>query len=138
MTFEKMGNSNVNVEDRSFVILYNFNPKENTMIKNICNMYGIRDQVILTPKNANSVVKDIIVNKIDNTCDNGLSNKSIIFNNVSHIKISAIMDSLKKFRIQRPLVAMTTESNLNWDLNTLIHNLVEERAAMKSGRIVKH
>ena len=138
MTFEKMGNSNVNVEDRSFVILYNFNPKENTMIKNICNMYGIRDQVILTPKNANSVVKDIIINKIDNTCDNGLNNKSIVFNNVSHIKISAIIDSLKKFRVQRPLIAMTTESNLNWNLNTLISNLIEERTAMKSGKIVKH
>lgn len=138
MTFEKMGNLNVNIDDRSFVILYNFNPKETNMIKNICNMYGIRDHVILTPKNANSVVKDIIINKIDNTCNNGLNNKSIIFNNVSHIKISAIIDRFKKFRIQRPLVAMTTESNLNWDLNTLIHNLVEERNAMKSGKIVKH
>lgn len=138
MSFEKMGNSNINVEDRSFVILYNFNPKETTMIKNICNMYGIKDQVILTTKNADSVVKDIIINKIDESCDNGLSNKSIIFNNISHIKISAIIDSFKKFRLQRPLVAMTTESNLNWDLNTLISNLVEERNAMKSGKIVKH
>ncbi len=138
MSFEKMGNSNINVEDRSFVMLYNFNTKETTMIKNICNMYGIRDQVILTPKNANSLIKDIIINKIDDSCDNGLNNKSIVFNNVSHIKISAIIDSLKKFRVQRPLIAMTTESNLNWNLNTLISNLIEERTAMKSGKIAKH
>ncbi len=138
MSFEKMSSLNINVENRSFVILYNFNPKEATMIKNICNLYGIKDQVILSPENANSIIKDIIEDKIDNNCEDGLSHKSLIFNNIAHMKISAIIDSFKKFRLQRPLVAMTTDSNLNWDLNTLISNLVEERLAMKSGKVVKH
>ena len=138
MSFEKINSSNINLKERSFVILYNFNPKEINIIKNICNIYGIKDQVILTPKNANSIVKDIIINKIDDNCNDGLSSKSIIFNNISHIKINAIIDSFKKFRLQKPLIAMTTKSNIDWSLNNLISNLIEERNAMKSGKIVKH
>lgn len=138
MSFEKMNSVGIDNETRSFVILYNFNAKETSMIKNICNMFGIRDQVILSPKNANSTIRNIIDNNIDSACESGINQKSIIFNNVAHIKVSAFIDSLKKFRINRPLIAVTTEGNIDWDLNTLVYHLLEERIAMKSGKTVKH
>lgn len=138
MGFEKMNNVEIDNEIRSFVILYNFNAKETSMIKNICNMFGIRDQVILSPKNANSTIRNIIDNNIDSTCESGINQKAIVFNNVANMKVGAFIDSLKKFRINRPLIALTTEGNIDWDLNTLVSNLLEERIAMKSGKTVKH
>lgn len=138
MGFEKMNNVEINNEIRSFVILYNFNAKETSMIKNICNMFGIRDQIILSPKNANSTIRNIIDNNIDSTCESGINQKAIIFNNVANMKVGAFIDSLKKFRINRPLIALATEGNIDWDLNTLVSNLLEERIAMKSGKTVKH
>lgn len=138
MSFEKMKNFEIDNETRSFVILYNFNTKEASMIKNICNMFGVKNQVILSPKNANSTIRNIIDNNIDSTCESGINQKAMIFNNVSHMKVSAFIDSLKKFRINRPLIAVTTEGNIDWSLDTLISHLLEERIAMKSGKTVKH
>lgn len=138
MSFEKMSNVELDVEKRSFVILYNFNAKEASMIKNICNMLGIKDQVILSSKNANSTIINIIDNNIDDKCESGINQKAMVFNNVAHMKVSAFIDSLKKFRINRPLIAVTTEGNINWSLNTLVSHLLEERIAMKSGKTVTH
>ena len=138
MSFSKMTDINVNEDDRSFVILYNFNNKEISMVKNISSMFGIKDIEVLSRKGANSKISNIINKEIDSSCDDGINQKSMIFNNVAPMKVSAFIDSLKKFRINRPLIAFVTENNVNWTLNTLVSHLLEERVALKSGKTIKH
>lgn len=138
MSFEKMSNIEIDNRKRSFVILYNFNNKESAMIKNICNMLGAKDQVILSSKNANSTIRNLTNNNIDYECENGINQKAMIFNNVAPMKVSAFIDSLKKFRIVKPLIAVNTEGNIDWSLNTLVSHLLKERLSMKSGETVKH
>ena len=41
-------------------------------------------------------------------------------------------------RINRPLTAMVTDTNLDWTLNNLLYNLVEERKALSSGKEFSH
>ncbi|MGL4911166.1 MAG: DUF3783 domain-containing protein [Romboutsia sp.] len=138
MSFSKITDININEDDRSFVILYNFNNKEISMVKNILSMFGIKDIEILSRKNANTKISDVINKEIDNNCDDAINQKSMIFNNVAPMKVSAFIDSLKKFRINRPLIAFVTENNINWTLNTLVSHLLEERLALKSGKTIKH
>lgn len=127
-----------NSSENACAILYNFNNKELTMLKNICGLIGIKEKIILTPKNGNSLVKDVLEGKLDDKCENGLINKAVVFNNVDHSKIHSFIDSLKKFRIPTPLIAVVTETSLNWDINTLVGNLLEEREALKAGKPINH
>ncbi len=131
---KKLSTSNKNV----CAILYNFNNKELTMLKNICGLIGIKEKIILTPKNGNSLIKDVLEGKLDDNCENGLIHKAVIFNNVDHSKIHSFIDALKKFRIPNPLIAVVTETSLNWDVNTLVSNLLEEREALKAGKPINH
>ena len=41
-------------------------------------------------------------------------------------------------RINRPLTAMVTETTLDWTLNKLLYNLVEERKALSLGKELSH
>lgn len=131
---KKLSTSNKN----ACAILYNFNNKELTMLKNICGLIGIKEKIILTPKNGDSLIKDVLEGKLDDNCENGLIHKAVIFNNVDHSKIHSFIDALKKFRIPNPLIAVVTETSLNWDVNTLVSNLLEEREALKAGKPINH
>lgn len=138
MSFTKISDININNDSRSFVIAYNFNAKELSVIKIICNLLGIKDIEILTKSNSNSIIKDIINNKLDYSEEEGLNQKSLIFNNIESIKVNSFIDNMKKFRISRPLIAFVTENNIKWTLNTLVSHLLEERNALKSGKTIKH
>ncbi len=137
MSFENI-NKISTTDDTSCAMLYNFNSKELTMLKNICGLIGIKDKIVLNPKNGDTIVKDILNNNLDQNCQNGINNKAVIFNNINHTKIHTFIDSLKKFRIQLPLIAVVTETSINWDLNTVIKNLVDEREALKCGKKIEH
>lgn len=41
-------------------------------------------------------------------------------------------------RINRPFTAMVTETSIDWTLNNLIENLVQERNAMSLGETIEH
>ncbi|MGL5316473.1 MAG: DUF3783 domain-containing protein [Peptostreptococcaceae bacterium] len=127
-----------NNDSRSFIMIYNFNSKEVANLKNICRLFGIKDIQVLSTKNADSKIVDIINNEIVNTDEQGINQKAIIFNNINSTKVSGLLDSLKKFRMNRPLTAMVTEDNVNWTVNNLLLNLLEEREALKQGKSSKH
>lgn len=137
MSFQNINKLSTSNEN-ACAILYNFNNKELNMLKNICGLIGIKEKIILTPKNGNSLIKDVLEGKLDDNCENGLIHKAVIFNNVDHSKIHSFIDALKKFRIPNPLIAVVTETSLNWDVNTLVSNLLEEREALKAGKPINH
>lgn len=49
------------------------------------------------------------------------------------MKISMFIDNLKKIRINNVLKAVVTETSINWTVNEIIDNLLNERAAINSG-----
>lgn len=138
MSFTEINNIEKDIHDRTCVMIVNFNKKESALIKNICGFIGMRDCIFLDTKNGDTLIKDILDNNISLDCEDGLSNKAIIFNNIPHVKINSFLDNLKKMRINRPLSAMVTETTLNWTLNKLIANLLEERRAISEGKEFSH
>lgn len=134
MSFERLDRNNVLENDvRSCVLLCNFNGKELKAVKNYASILGLRDQICLYSKNGDSTIKDILEDNIDSNCEEGRKERAIIFNNISNMKINMFIDNLKKIRINNILKAVVTETSINWTVNEVIVNLLNERAAMNSG-----
>ena len=139
MTFTKINDiNNDNIHNRACVMVIKFNKKEGALIKNICGFIGVRDCIFLDKSNGNTIIKDVLENNISLDCEDGISNKAVVFNHIPNVKINSFLESLKKMRINRPLTAMVTDTNLDWTLNNLLYNLVEERKALSSGKEFSH
>lgn len=139
MSFEKLNENSVsNIHDRSCVIIANFNKKEAGIIKNVGRLVGIKDCIFVDSKNGKTLIKDILDNNISDDNEEVWTNKAIIFNNINQLKISGFLDSLKKMKINRPLSAVVTETTIEWSLNKLVYNLIQERQALKSGQTLNH
>ena len=139
MSFEKLNETSINnIHDRSCVIVVNSNKKESAMIKNMGRLVGIRDFIFVDSKNGNTIIKDILENNISQDNEEVWTNKAMIFNNINQIKINGFLDSLKKIKIAKPLSAIVTETTIDWTLNKLVYNLIQERQAIQSGKTLNH
>ena len=138
MSFVKLDNKNIDNNERSCVIVYNFNDKDRKIIKNYGNIFGVRDQINISWKNGETVISDLIDNSLDENCEVSNKKRAIIFNNVPNVKVNLFIDSLKKSRMNDVLFAIVTETSKNWTVNVLIENLVLERISMKKGKELKH
>lgn len=139
MSFEKLNQTEFNnIHERSCMIIVNANKKEANMMKNIGRLVGIKDCIFLDSTNGKTTISDILNNKISDDNEEKWTNKAVVFNNINQTKISGFLDSLKKMKIARPLSAVVTETTIDWTLNKLVYNLIQERNALKSGQTVQH
>lgn len=139
MSFEKLNQTSFNnIHERSCIIIVNANKKEASIIKNIGRLLGIKDSIFLDSKNGKSTISDILDNKLSSDNTEIWTNKAIIFNNMEQTKINGFLESLKKMKMAKPLSAVVTETNIDWTLNKLVYNLIQEKKALKSGEIVQH
>ncbi|WP_343345947.1 DUF3783 domain-containing protein [Terrisporobacter petrolearius] len=139
MSFEKLNQSSIsNIHDRSCIIVVNFNKKECSVIKNIGRLVGIKDYIFVDSKNGKTVIKDILNDTVSDDNEEVWTNKAVIFNNIIQLKINGFLDSLKKMKISRPLTAVVTDTTIDWTLNKLVYNLIQERQALKSGQTLNH
>lgn len=138
LSFVKLDNKNIDNNERSCVIVYNFNDKDRKIIKNYGNIFGVRDQINISWKNGETVISDLIDNRLDENCEVSNKKRAIIFNNVPNVKVNLFIDSLKRSRMNDVLFAIVTETSKNWTVNVLIENLVLERISMKKGKELKH
>lgn len=139
MSFEKLNQTEFNnIHERSCMIIVNANKKEANMMKNIGRLVGIKDCIFLDSTNGKTTISDILNNEISDDNEEKWINKAVVFNNINQTKISGFLDSLKKMKIARPLSAVVTETTIDWTLNKLVYNLIQERNALKSGQTVQH
>lgn len=138
LSFVKLDNKNIDNNERSCVIVYNFNDKDRKIIKNYGNIFGVRDQINISWKNGETIISDLIDNRLDENCEVSNKKRAIIFNNVPNVKVNLFIDSLRKSRMNEVLFAIVTETSKNWTVNVLIENLVLERISMKKGKELKH
>lgn len=86
MLFEKINNNNLDkIYNRKCIMFVNFNKKELLLIKNVSNFVVIRDYIILSDKNGENIIRDILDGNILNECENGIKSKFVIFNNILSI-----------------------------------------------------
>jgi hypothetical protein len=102
-------------------------------------MVGIKDHIQVTWKNSQNTLRDIIEgNIIEDNDSNGMKNRAIIFNNLSPKIVSIFIDNMKKMRAAPTMKAVVTETSIDWTLNYLLKNLIEERKAEKEGNKFNH
>lgn len=138
MSFVKLDSKSIDNSERSCAIVYNFNDKDRKLIKNYGNIFGVKDQINISWENGESVISDLIENKLDESCKILNRERAIIFNNVPSVKVNLFIDSLKRNKMNNVLFAVVTETSKNWTINILIENLVLERISMKKGKELKH
>ena len=139
MSFEKIDITDKTAEaGRSCIIVCNFNGKDLKSIQNYASMLGIRDQIIISHKNGESKIKEVLEDKIVSDCEDGVKQKVIIFNSISPAKMNMFIENLKKIKINNILKAVVTETSKEWSVNTLLKNLIAERIAMKNGEEIEH
>lgn len=89
MAFEKINDKEqANIHDRSCIILVNFNKKELTSIKTVSNFVGIKDRIIVTGKNGNTKIRDILDGNISDDNEDVWSEKVVIFNNIPNNRVT--------------------------------------------------
>ena len=139
MTVTKLDmNDNSQVEGRACVVIYNIGGKELKSIQRYASLLGVRDQIVLYPKNADTVMKDILENNIKSDCTDGRKERAIIFNALSPAKINVFLENLRKLKINNVLKATVTETSINWTLNEIVANLSAERMAISQGNFDAH
>lgn len=66
MSFERIDQINqTSIHPRNCVLFYNFTPKELLLLKNIANLTGMRDQIVLTSKDGECIIQDILDHQAD-------------------------------------------------------------------------
>lgn len=140
MSFEKIGavNEEEMVHPRSCVMLYYFTPAELRQIQVVAKMVGISDQIILGTQQGECTLQAILDNEITTTEGEAIKQKAVVFNHIAGTRINAFIEGLKKFRINRPLMAVVTENSIKWTLNQLLIELGEEHRALKSNQWNNH
>ena len=138
MSFEKMQDIKQIPHERTCILLYGLMPPEIKQVESIARLIGLKDVVVVSPEYCGSLVKDLLDNKLLEKTEVPIREKAIIFNNTSSARVSTFIDGLKKCRMSRPLIAMVTETSINWTLIELLENLQMERMALKDGKVTTH
>lgn len=134
MSFENMKSMNQEaVHERACMLMYHFTSQEMKQIQNVARMTGITDCILLSPCHGENIIRNILNGEIAQEEAECLKEKALILNNISTARMNAFIEGLKKCRIKRPLIAVVTETSINWTLNELLQHLVNERAAVRSG-----
>lgn len=139
MSFENMKETNQEVvHTRACMLMYHFTNQEMKQIQNVARMTGIMDCILLSPCHSENTIKNILDGEITQIESNPIKEKALILNGISATRMSAFIEGLKKCRIKRPLIAVVTETSINWTLNELLEHLVGERAAVTKGDFSAH
>ncbi len=137
MSFVSLNNLKIDNKKEN-IILFNLESKELNSVKNLCKIIGIKDIIIINSANAETKLVDILENNVLVGNTEIIKEKAIIFSNVESKKITFILDGLKKTRIKNLYKATITETSKNWNVRTLIKNLIEEEISLKTSKELIH
>ena len=123
---------------KSSVIILNFNAKEQKLIKQILMINGIKSSIYIDNKNNLNTIIDILNNNIVESDKSSLRDKAIIFSGIPNNKVNAVLEGMKKLKLNNILKAVVTETSINWTIEELIKNLKEEKEGLSEGKYKIH
>lgn len=112
------------------MLIYGFTEDE----KNIVNSVVKEPKLIeVTKTMALMTLKDIINGlRIDVVAGNLPDEKVVIFNNYSDEELELSIKALRANSKVRPIMAVVTETSINWTFSDLVKHLIEEREWYKA------
>ena len=139
MSFENMKDlKDEVVHERACMLMYAFSQQEMKKIQSVARLTGITDCILLNPSHGENTIRNILDGTIKQGEVESIKEKAIILNQISTVRMHAFIEGLKKCRMKRPLIAVITETSIEWTLDELLKNLASERAAIQSGTFTEH
>ncbi len=118
--------------------MYDFSQQEIKQIQSVARLTGITDYILLSPSHGENTIRNILDGEMKQGEMESIKEKAIILNQIPTTRMRAFIEGLKKCRIKRPLIAVVTETSIEWTLDELLKNLASERAAIQSGTFAEH
>jgi hypothetical protein len=129
------------LQSNKAIILYGFDKNDEKIIKDIGREFNVSNFKIIKNHMTEMKIKDILsgnsgeqLKKQDNVYF--LNEKVILFNDLTDKQINGIMRELKIKIESTPILAVVTETSVNWSFKYLLNHLLQERAWFKKNKEV--
>ena len=131
----------MSLQSNKAIILYGFDKNDEKIIKDIGREFNVSNFKIIKNHMTEMKIKDILsgnsgeqLKKQDNVYF--LNEKVILFNDLTDKQINGIMRELKIKIESTPILAVVTETSVNWSFKYLLNHLLQERAWFKKNKEV--
>lgn len=120
------------LENNKSVLIYGLSIDEKMIINNILEKNNLPPYILLEKHMAKMKMKEILsglrfqLNVADMPED-----KIILFNNFSDEELTSLIKDIRKELGKAPILAVITDISREWDFETLLAHLIEEREAYK-------
>ncbi|WP_190972213.1 DUF3783 domain-containing protein [Clostridium sp. HV4-5-A1G] len=129
------------LQSNKAIILYGFDKNDEKIIKDIGREFNVSNFKIIKNHMTEMKIKDILsgnsgeqLKKQDNVYF--LNEKVILFNDLTDKQINGIMRELKIKIESTPILAVVTETSVNWSFKYLLNHLLQERAWFEKNKEV--
>lgn len=115
------------------MLIYGFNDDEITLLDDLINSNSVPNYVVIRSSMISMKIKDILNGiKIEIFEDIPISERIILFNNLSDNELNISIKEVSRIFNPRPILAVITPTSIEWDVAYLIKHLALERDWFKS------
>jgi hypothetical protein len=115
------------------MLIYGFDKDEIALIDDLINKNSLPNYRIIQSSMISMKVKDILNGiKIEMFADKPISERVILFNNLSDEELNISIKEISSVLNPRPILAVITPTSIEWDVSYLIEHLLEEREWFKN------
>ncbi|MEY8000820.1 DUF3783 domain-containing protein [Clostridium sp. Mt-5] len=111
------------------ILMYGFDKNTEKIIEKIGKNFNVDNFKVIKNHMTGVKIRDILEGNLkeqDNFYD--VQEKVVLFNDLTDRQISGIMSELKSKVNERPILAVVTETSIDWSFNYLLDHLLQERA----------
>jgi hypothetical protein len=114
--------------NNKLMLLYGFSDDERAFYDKMIKELDLPSYKIISPSMANMKIRDILDGlKIDTYNRDLPDEKVVLFNNFSDYELDMAIRTIRSNKQVRPILAIVTQTSIDWEFHKLIDHLIEER-----------
>ncbi|MCM8709638.1 DUF3783 domain-containing protein [Clostridium sp. SYSU_GA19001] len=114
------------------MLVYGFNEDERFFLDKTIEEFKLPAYKIIEKSMANMTIRDILNGLKLDTYDKELPDeKVVIFNNFSDEELDKTVKAIRAYKNIKPILAIVTPNSINWEFESLLEHLIEEREQVK-------
>lgn len=114
------------------ILIYGFNKEEEDIINNLLLKSKLPSYKVIEESMGKMKIKDILENLKFEIYDCKLpQEKVVLINNFDDKELNTIISAIRNSFSSAPILAVITETSINWSFDYLLKHLIEERELFK-------